>query len=71
MSQREQPKQRHEAMEKPAVCTGLQGIQCEAEEAEDEAGHGGRTQFMASLICQAEKMGFFYPKGSEKPMIGF
>lgn len=50
--------------------TGLQGNQCEAGGTEDEAGHGGRTQFMASLTCQAEKMGF-YPNGSEKPMIGF
>ena len=49
---------------------GLQANQCEAGGTEDEAGHEGRTQFMASLICQAEKRGF-YPNGSEKPMIGF
>lgn len=44
---------------------GLRGVQCEAGQAEDEAGQRGRTQFLASLTCQAEKM------GSEKPMMGF
>lgn len=72
MSQREPPEQSYRDVGSPAVCTGLQGIRCEAG-AECKCPEGGTCRedaIRGKSYRQVEEIGL-YPKGREKPAIGF